>query len=545
MKISYTDDGYLKADFKQEEKLNYENLQQMNKLPYFVPSLKNRFEENSILYHLGEYVSISQFVQDKIYDLQTYKQFVLSIFNALLQIEQEQFKIENTLLSVEYIFIHAKDQTIRFVYLPTEKVEKTKVNVIHELISQILSGIKTKGAASLLGELLELSGNDRIEIAEIIKDIENVDKTTTTTQEKERIVEKVVEVPVEKIVYVNKSSNLYVGITVGTEVIGGILIPSLIAYLKDMETAGIVAIGLAGSLAIAYAIIGIILGKEKVAQDARTTRVVDDNNILANNNSVQQTNVSKSNPAFNCNSNNHANVNRLQNNQADMSFNTMQNNQADIKANMVQSNQTKANIVKNDHANAKFNKKANNKPDAKFSKKANNQTKAIFDMEQNNNARVSRNNPLIQNNAQKMSKSKTLEEQNNMYKLSPQKESTNDNNVYLDDTAEEGTVVLGNSSDVICAYMIAEGRKGLMDRIFIDKKEFVIGREQNADYRVEDGTVSKRHAKFTNNNGIFYLEDLGARNGTTVDGERITTKIQLQDGNKIKFGNKTYIFHIY
>ena len=59
MKVSYTEDGYLKIKAEDNVKVDYTQLQGMNSVSYFVPSLKDRYEDNVILYHKGEYSSIA------------------------------------------------------------------------------------------------------------------------------------------------------------------------------------------------------------------------------------------------------------------------------------------------------------------------------------------------------------------------------------------------------------------------------------------------------------------------------------------------------
>lgn len=60
--------------------------------------------------------------------------------------------------------------------------------------------------------------------------------------------------------------------------------------------------------------------------------------------------------------------------------------------------------------------------------------------------------------------------------------------------------------------------------ILIDRREFVIGRseEQGAHYVIDLPYVHKRHCMFVfNRNGRFTVRDLGSKNGTFVEGERI------------------------
>jgi len=58
--------------------------------------------------------------------------------------------------------------------------------------------------------------------------------------------------------------------------------------------------------------------------------------------------------------------------------------------------------------------------------------------------------------------------------------------------------------------------------------------------------VSRKHAKFTFEDGVWHVEDLGSSNGTFVlrgDFERVE-KADLAEGDEVSFGNARFAFHI-
>jgi predicted component of type VI protein secretion system len=67
------------------------------------------------------------------------------------------------------------------------------------------------------------------------------------------------------------------------------------------------------------------------------------------------------------------------------------------------------------------------------------------------------------------------------------------------------------------------------------KDQFSIGRSQAADIKVMDIKVSRSHCRIEKRGGKFYITDLGSRNGTYVNGDRITTH-ELTNGDNIKVG---------
>ncbi len=74
--------------------------------------------------------------------------------------------------------------------------------------------------------------------------------------------------------------------------------------------------------------------------------------------------------------------------------------------------------------------------------------------------------------------------------------------------------------------------------------EYTIGRTADNTIVVADGSVSARHARVTRTIEGFLLEDLQSRNGTYVNGERITDKRILADGDLIRLGKVIMTFNI-
>lgn len=69
----------------------------------------------------------------------------------------------------------------------------------------------------------------------------------------------------------------------------------------------------------------------------------------------------------------------------------------------------------------------------------------------------------------------------------------------------------------------------------------MIGRAPNAEVRVVDDGISRTHARIRAETGRAWVEDMGSRNGTFVNGQRITAPTELRDGDKIQVGRGTVI----
>jgi DNA-binding winged helix-turn-helix (wHTH) protein len=79
-------------------------------------------------------------------------------------------------------------------------------------------------------------------------------------------------------------------------------------------------------------------------------------------------------------------------------------------------------------------------------------------------------------------------------------------------------------------------------RFVLSEGENILGRDPEADIRVEHGSVSRRHARISIRTGTVTLEDLQSRNGTFVGGRRIESPAELHDGDVIGLGPVTLTF---
>jgi len=64
----------------------------------------------------------------------------------------------------------------------------------------------------------------------------------------------------------------------------------------------------------------------------------------------------------------------------------------------------------------------------------------------------------------------------------------------------------------------------------------IIGRGAGSDVRIEDSFISEYHAVVVQRGGHAMLEDLGSTNGTTINGQVVSTSVALHHGDVIRFG---------
>jgi len=63
-----------------------------------------------------------------------------------------------------------------------------------------------------------------------------------------------------------------------------------------------------------------------------------------------------------------------------------------------------------------------------------------------------------------------------------------------------------------------------------------IGRSKDAGVALPDPEVSRQHARLSSHDGVVYVEDLRSRNGTFLNGRRVTEAIEVREGDEIDVG---------
>jgi pSer/pThr/pTyr-binding forkhead associated (FHA) protein len=69
--------------------------------------------------------------------------------------------------------------------------------------------------------------------------------------------------------------------------------------------------------------------------------------------------------------------------------------------------------------------------------------------------------------------------------------------------------------------------------------DFTVGRQGKL--VITDGFASGQHARFRLIRGLWYIEDLGSTNGTSLNGLRIHATQLLKKGDKIKIGHTVMV----
>jgi len=95
------------------------------------------------------------------------------------------------------------------------------------------------------------------------------------------------------------------------------------------------------------------------------------------------------------------------------------------------------------------------------------------------------------------------------------------------------------------AYLVTIAGIRLGEMFRLSKEETVLGRSDEADLRLIDEGVSRRHAALTVRDDKVILSDLSSANGTFCNGTRIAAPTVLKDGDKISIGGTTILKFTY
>ena len=80
-------------------------------------------------------------------------------------------------------------------------------------------------------------------------------------------------------------------------------------------------------------------------------------------------------------------------------------------------------------------------------------------------------------------------------------------------------------------------------RIQLVEDTVVLGRNPDCQVPIGGTAVSRNHAQILHIQGKYYIEDLKSRNGTFVNNEQVTNRLQLNDNDRIKICDFLCTFH--
>lgn len=84
--------------------------------------------------------------------------------------------------------------------------------------------------------------------------------------------------------------------------------------------------------------------------------------------------------------------------------------------------------------------------------------------------------------------------------------------------------------------LIVNRGKSAGKEIVIPTPVFLIGRGEDCHLRPKSDAISRRHCELSIEKNAVWVKDLGSRNGTLVNGEKIADRVELQSGDVVRIG---------
>lgn len=81
-------------------------------------------------------------------------------------------------------------------------------------------------------------------------------------------------------------------------------------------------------------------------------------------------------------------------------------------------------------------------------------------------------------------------------------------------------------------------------KIAIKKPEFIIGRSQSCHLCAGSSAISRQHCMITRDEARVAIKDLGSRNGTLVNGNKIQGEVELTSGDEVTIGPLKFLVAI-
>ncbi len=106
--------------------------------------------------------------------------------------------------------------------------------------------------------------------------------------------------------------------------------------------------------------------------------------------------------------------------------------------------------------------------------------------------------------------------------------------------AAEARESAGRKADRALCRLKIEGERDFL----LGAGEFVLGRDEEAEVPIHSLSISRRHARWRVSPEGVSLEDLGSKNGTFVNGNRISKETALSPGDRIRLGDVGATFEI-
>ncbi|MBN1991909.1 MAG: FHA domain-containing protein [Anaerolineae bacterium] len=98
-------------------------------------------------------------------------------------------------------------------------------------------------------------------------------------------------------------------------------------------------------------------------------------------------------------------------------------------------------------------------------------------------------------------------------------------------------------ADDVAKLMVKGGMAGQGRReILLAQDVTTLGRAPSCQVVIENDFASRRHAQIIKRDQLYWLKDLGSKNGTLLNNEPVTAEVLLSDGAEVRIGEAVFVF---
>jgi predicted component of type VI protein secretion system len=106
--------------------------------------------------------------------------------------------------------------------------------------------------------------------------------------------------------------------------------------------------------------------------------------------------------------------------------------------------------------------------------------------------------------------------------------------------SEEAPSRSPSSGTAASARLLLDGRE-----LALPSGAHLLGRVPEASVRIDSASVSRHHARITVSDAGSSIEDLGSKNGTFLNGTRVTGSQPLRDQDEVRLGRVRVVFRAF
>lgn len=474
--IELTEDKYLTMAVKDNVLIDNSQFSMINSgRSNLINCTKDRYEENTLLYYIGNYIPLNKYILENNFDFQSLKSLLLKLTNEVSLIMDKKLTLSNAILHLNYIFIDTYTNEIKLIYLPATRSEEPKEGMgnFQKLLKDVINNIDASNADVLMGFIINHTNSKDFNLESFQNKLKTINYENLGSSNSIKI------------------SSIFTFITtVSCVFIFCILIP-LIGNLLNLsfikEYINYYSVAIFSMFFIIASVIALIITMLMENKKVKKQEV-----MIKKNNSVESR--EKINTQLKSNSK-----------PKDIITPSGEINITNLSPNFTGS------VIKEEKSNTdSFGNKEYNPMEV---------SSLNINAETHNNTSMLMNEGILDENKDVLFNTENIE--------------------------SSGTQLLfqGDYNDL--PYLMKKGNSSIIDRIYIDKTLFTVGRsKESSNLTIEEKSISKQHAIIKKVNSDYFIIDKNSSNGTYVNGNRLQPESQykLGNGDVITFAKQAYEF---